>query len=89
MTVQLCKVTGCSGTVTAKELCSKHYQQTRKHGRITPELERIYLDTCSLFDCNEKHLAKGYCYKHYYERCRRKKIEEKTDNKLVKEFSLY
>lgn len=32
---KICKVEGCSGNVQAKDLCSKHYKQLRRHGKIT------------------------------------------------------
>lgn len=32
--MKICKVEGCGNKVKAKELCCKHYEQIRRHGKI-------------------------------------------------------
>ena len=37
---RICSVEGCLRAVIAHDLCWKHYAQVRRHGRLTPDLER-------------------------------------------------
>jgi hypothetical protein len=35
--MQTCKAPNCDRLVVSRGYCGKHYQQIRKHGRLTPE----------------------------------------------------
>ena len=50
----------------ARGYCSKHYQQVRKYGRVTPErAQRQVLLLCKIAGCEGEQYARGYCNKHY------------------------
>lgn len=63
-----CKAENCERVTYARRFCKKHYAQTLRHGRLTPETERGVIRTCAAPDCqrtNDKHdFARGYCRKH-------------------------
>ena len=62
----LCRAQGCNQEARTSGHCPRHYQQIRRHGRLTPERERIYGRTkCQVATCQERHAARGYCKKHY------------------------
>lgn len=54
-----CKVDNCTNKVLAREMCSKHYTQWRKHGELRPDLEKQRHDICTEEGCNRKHYCKG------------------------------
>ena len=65
-----CKAPDCSAPVDASGSCWKHYQQIRRHGRLTPEREKGNLEarkqrSCEAKGCEQPHTAKGYCARHY------------------------
>ncbi len=62
---KICKAPGCNQWAITKEYCSKHYTQVHKHGRLTPELEKVRNKICKAPNCNNKAIAKSYCGKHY------------------------
>ena len=39
--IKTCLVPDCKNKALSKGYCPKHYQQIRKHGRLTPEKERL------------------------------------------------
>ncbi len=46
--------------------CPRHYQQIRRHGRLTPEREYQKRGACcSVGNCTEQQIAKGLCFRHY------------------------
>ena len=62
----LCRAHNCDQGARTSGYCPRHYQQVRRHGRLTPERERVYgRTTCQVTDCHERHAARGYCKKHY------------------------
>jgi len=62
----LCKADGCGAEARTAGLCPRHYQQMRRHGRLTPEREYGKRGECCLVDgCREEQVAKGYCFRHY------------------------
>lgn len=61
-----CEAPSCEQVARTVGYCPRHYQQVRRHGRLTPERERIYGRTaCQIDQCQGKHFAQGYCKKHY------------------------
>lgn len=63
-----CKVPNCEQPATAKGYCSKHYHQIVRHGKLTPERERMRYaptDICCVDGCKNRPKARGYCDKHY------------------------
>lgn len=62
----VCKASGCSRHARTAGYCPRHYQQIRRHGRLTPEREYAQRGTvCSVERCQEDQVAKGYCFRHY------------------------
>ncbi|MGF2716973.1 hypothetical protein ACQUY5_33305, partial [Bacillus cereus] len=60
-----CTVEYCNNTYYCKGYCIKHYRQFKKHGRLTPELEKVgKTPPCKADGCEGKSLALGYCTKH-------------------------
>ena len=46
--------------------CSRHYQQIRRHGQLTPKREyHPRGDQCKVEICEAPQIAKGYCFRHY------------------------
>jgi hypothetical protein len=61
-----CRAKGCDKLQFSRGYCRKHYEQLRKHGRLTPELERRQHDPCCGAEgCEETQVARGYCKRHY------------------------
>ena len=64
--VRECLAEECDREARNCGLCAKHYQQVRKHGRLTPEREyRKRGAICEAKGCADKQVAKGYCFRHY------------------------
>jgi len=64
--MKTCKALRCRGTPRTKDLCARHYQQFRRHGRLTPEAEYQTRGwVCYIRHCTDPVLAKGLCNKHY------------------------
>ena len=71
-----CKAAGCARQVSISGHCARHYQQVRKYGRLTPELE-YSLGTdlvCGVQGCEAPRIAKGYCTRHYQQVRRRGRL---------------
>ena len=63
---ETCGVAGCGRPRTARGLCNRHYQQMRRHGRLTPEREYGERHrSCQVPSCGEGAVAKGLCARHY------------------------
>ena len=62
-----CKVHNCSVPHYAKNYCKKHYTQVVRHGKLTPNRERVLREAriCSVRGCENRHCAKGKCTRHY------------------------
>lgn len=61
-----CKAEGCDGEARTAGFCPRHYQQIRRHGRLTPEREyKKRGDRCIVAGCEETQVAKGHCFRHY------------------------
>ena len=62
----VCKAPQCSRQARTAGYCPRHYQQVRRHGRLTPEREYAHRgNTCGVENCQEGQVAKGYCFRHY------------------------
>ena len=62
----LCVAQDCSRPARTAGYCPRHYQQVRRHGRLTPEREYKKRGTqCSVANCQEPQIAKEYCFRHY------------------------
>jgi hypothetical protein len=65
---KLCFVEGCERIVTAKSLCTSHYQRVRSTGQLTPELPIGFKrqdPVCAVEVCGLKTYCKGLCRPHY------------------------
>lgn len=65
-----CRVPDCERTAQTAGYCPRHYQQVRRHGRLTPELEyRARQQSgpilCQVPGWEEKSVARSYCARHY------------------------
>jgi hypothetical protein len=61
-----CQAPHCGRASRTSGFCPKHYQQMRRHGRLTPEREyRSRGDGCSVDGCAREQIAKGLCFRHY------------------------
>ena len=63
---QICRAPGCGGPARTAGFCPRHYQQTRRHGRLTPEREYCSRgECCTAHGCDKPQVAKGLCFRHY------------------------
>ena len=61
-----CRAPGCQREARTAGFCPKHYQQVRRHGRLTPEREyRPRGSRCGVMGCDKEQIAKGLCFRHY------------------------
>jgi len=61
-----CKAEECDNVARTGGYCPRHYQQMRRHGRLTPEREyRKRGGVCGVEGCQELQIAKGCCFRHY------------------------
>ena len=63
-----CIAPGCERRREVAGYCAKHYQQVRRHGRLTPEREYLcgsLTQECKVSGCTNTWVAKGYCHRHY------------------------
>ena len=62
----ICKADRCDQNSRTGGYCPKHYQQIRRHGRLTPEREyKKRGQHCNVNGCSEPEIAKGFCFRHY------------------------
>ena len=62
----ICRAEDCDAEVRTAGFCPRHYQQIRRHGRLTPEREYSKRNgSCGVEGCDEGQVAKGYCFRHY------------------------
>ena len=87
----ICEAEDCDAEARTVGLCPRHYQQVRRHGRLTPEWEyQKRSGECRVGICDEAQVAKGYCFRHYQQmRCygrhtpERERVYGRTSCKLV------
>ena len=61
-----CRAPECGRVARTARCCPRHYQQIRRHGRLTPEREyRSRGGVCSVGACDKAQIAKGLCFRHY------------------------
>lgn len=61
-----CKAQGCERPARTAGYCPRHYQQIRRHGRLTPEREyHSRQGACQAQGCDHSEIARGYCFRHY------------------------
>jgi len=68
MDQQICSADSCQRPVKSRGFCGRHYQQIRRHGRLTPEREYLCdlpTNECTVSGCSNTWVAKGHCYRHY------------------------
>lgn len=62
----ICRAPGCHQEARTCGYCPRHYQQVRRHGRLTPEREYEPRGAhCTVRGCDGAQVAKGYCFRHY------------------------
>ena len=62
----LCKAEGCGREAKTCGYCPRHYQQVRRHGRLTPEREYQKRGSqCKVESCRQVQIARGFCFRHY------------------------
>ena len=62
----VCSAEDCEEEARTAGFCPRHYQQVRRHGRLTPEREYGRRGgECRVVSCDEEQVAKGYCFRHY------------------------
>jgi hypothetical protein len=59
-----CRSRGCEGRHYARDLCKRHYAQVLRHGRLTPEKERVAVRVCVVEGCGRKDTIHWHCRKH-------------------------
>lgn len=63
---QICSAPNCDKYARTMGMCPRHYQQVRKYGRLTPELEyQSRGKECAAEGCEELPVARGRCGRHY------------------------
>jgi len=66
--VKHCTADDCLARYYARGFCKKHYAQTLRHGRLTPELERGLVRTCPATGCgrtsDDHDFVGDHCRKH-------------------------
>ena len=68
---KICSVPGCERTVTARELCRRHYDQDRLGRDKTPhDKEQGPEKICSFEGCHRGVTAHGLCHAHYAQKRR-------------------
>jgi hypothetical protein len=73
MHVQLeaCAAPQCLSAARTSGYCPRHYQQVRRHGRLTPEREYSTRGQhCHVSQCHKSQIAKGLCFRHYQQKRR-------------------
>ena len=64
-------------------LCSRHYQQIRHHGRLTPEREyRPRGEVCSVSGCRNPQIARGLCHRHYQQVRRHGRLTPEREHRV-------
>ncbi len=62
----ICSAPNCDQYARTTGMCPRHYQQVRRYGRLTPELEyQSRGKQCAAKDCQELPVARGHCVRHY------------------------
>ncbi|MGI5233730.1 endonuclease VII domain-containing protein [Actinoallomurus sp. CA-142502] len=64
--MDICYFNGCNRQVSARELCSGHYQQWSAGKRLVPlRRSKSHARRCGFPDCERDHYGNGYCQFHY------------------------
>lgn len=75
-----CNASGCERFAEQAGFCSRHYQQIRIHGRLTPEREYMpRSQECEVPGCDNRVVAKARCMKHY-QQMRRRLMRDSTND---------
>ena len=62
----LCRAHNCDQATRTAGYCPRHYQQVRRHGRLTPEHEYGHRQgSCQAQGCDQAEVARGFCFRHY------------------------
>jgi len=62
----LCRAHNCDQEARTAGHCPRHYQQIRRHGRLTPEREYGHRQgKCKAEGCDQAEIARGHCFRHY------------------------
>lgn len=68
---QRCSAPHCDREARTAGYCPRHYQQVRRHGRLTPEREYASRSgECRVEGCHKSQIAKGLCFRHYQQKRR-------------------
>ena len=69
--VDICRAGHCQRDAQTAGYCPRHYQQIRRHGRLTPEREYATRgQQCQVEGCQKSQIAKGLCFRHYQQKRR-------------------
>jgi len=84
--MRTCSVEGCNRKRRELIYCHTHYEQFRKHGKITKVI-RICDGSqgCKIKSCNGEHYSLGYCKPCYNQLPERKEKDRKRVRKWIKE----
>lgn len=74
----VCAFRGCEHVVLCKKLCTGHYEQLKRVGRLSTLHDYRVYTHCTFPECNRPHEAKGFCKQHA-----RQKREGKKNMRLV------
>lgn len=62
--ISLCSVDDCGREMYATGHCKRHYMQTLRHGKPTPEREHGRVVPCAAPNCSRNSALRGYCRRH-------------------------
>lgn len=69
-----CSVSGCFEDAFCKGLCTKHYQQLRRCGKIKKKEYLFIPGICRMIGCNRKVFAKDLCQTCYMKLKNKEKV---------------
>ncbi|MEE3233821.1 MAG: hypothetical protein VX294_06610 [Candidatus Latescibacterota bacterium] len=78
-----CIADNCDQFARTTGMCPRHYQQVRRHGRLTPELEyQSRGDRCAAKGCEELPVARDHCARHYQQMRRYGRLTPERERNL-------
>ena len=77
-----CAEPNCDKDAETGGYCPKHYQQVRRHGRLTPEWEYAPAGVCRA--CGNKAIAKNLCMRHYQQVRRYGRLTPERESRHVR-----